>query len=152
MPAAVADMGRARLSEKEQVETLNRRATEALQQARRKTIELCMRSHPASIEALWEKLGFLGYDEAMMAKPCDQPQSLQAQAADKKNKVKNELAESVAEEKRNVKVQGLGGEDPNMPEEPVPAKATTLDGLNLTAIRDRILPQAGLGAHSDLAT
>ena len=141
-------MGRVKCTDEEQINNLNRRASEAKLAARRKKLETVMKVRPSVIDGLWEKLQSMGYEDSWLTTVEAGPKSFQALA------VENRRAKrSVDKVKREEEVKGEqpdsddGGPDGSggvaLPVEPIPERARVLGDLTLAALRERVI--GGLG-------
>lgn len=130
-------MPRSKLSAEEQVDNLNRRASEALQCLRRRKLELLMKNRPSMIEHLWEKARSLGVTDELINLAEEGPkQSVQAAAV--QGRKQRKLEADAAKEEELVEAGGDAGAVLLM--DKVPPKAQKLEDLPITAFQTKLLP------------
>jgi len=126
-------MVKSRCSPEEQVASLNRRASETLQNLRRRRLEICMRVRPSVIEHIWSKVLSMGLAEETMVVPeSGVVKSLQAQANENKRRRAASgtvLTQPLGDITREAGIVDL-----------VPPRAHTFEELPMVALRDKVLP------------
>lgn len=134
-------MPRQKLGAQEMVDNLHRRASEALNTARRRQIEVCMRNQSFVIEHLWSKLQSLGLSSEEMAKPS--ARALSAQAAAVQQRKASTSAEKLAKvEKFQQEHEGDEEHTPGVAEivDLLPDKMANIGDLGIAVLRDKVLP------------
>ena len=138
----LGSMPRSRCSPEEQVDNLNRRASEVKLTLLRKKVELAMRNRPRCIEPLWEKLRSMGISDEEIHSPETCPQSRQAQAVQLRKKRKMEQkSEEEAATNELLKTDEAAGV-PLAPD-PVPIKVSLLSDLTIGHLREKVICRLG---------
>lgn len=142
-------MVRARLSAEQEVDNLNRRASEARQALLRKKLEMAVKNKPEVIEPLYEKLRSLGYDdEALKTKTAVAAPSRQKEAVESRKKRRVELKEEHDNDVTQcVQLEESDGA-PSLPTDPVPTKIRTMAAFTVGLLQDRVLSKLGANMSS----
>lgn len=144
-------MGRKKVTAQQEIENLNRRATEAQQALRRAHIRTAMANRPSCIDPLYEKLMSLGYTPEKIQVKEEAPASFQKQAV-----LDRRASQQAPKDQETLKMELDGSvsddeEFQDVPIEPLPAKVAVVSDFSGLQFRDRLLPaierQAWSGAN-----